>query len=362
MGTWWCCMKADLRRRIAGGLLGALAAVLWLFALLNARELVRQYDGVSVRLEHASLTQRQLEQVAAQTEGESVSLRAAWSRGEKEQAISALGNKATLRRVSVYGDMRQVAPMRFLSGGIPADGDTNACLLDADSAMALFHSVDPIGATVTIGKQSYVVRGVVEVYEPMLVTRDSKAEFTNFEFTAQNLDEAKQAVETYLMTAGVMDGQIILLSGMLARVLQGALWLPPCLLVFVCGMRVLLRSRCRGETPKKRICFIILGLAAVSSAVIVASSSVYIPQAWLPTKWSDFGFWGRLVEGWRENFIAYSLMIQLPKDVVLFQSLRRGAHEALLTFLFGGWSLSLLWLQNGSRKTEKDEKTNHELQ
>jgi len=349
-------MKADLRRRLAGGLLGALSVGLWLISLLGARDLVRQYDGVSVRLERASLTQRQLEQTAAQTKGEGVSLRAAWSRGAAEQASSAFGGTTMLRRISVYGDMRQTAPMQLLSGGFPADDDMDGCLLDAASAMTLFHSIDPIGATVLLDKQSYVVRGVVEAYEPMLVTRDSKAKFNNFEFAAQNLDEAKQAVETYLMTAWVMDGQIILLSSMLARVLQGLLWLPPCLLGLVCGVRILLHSRRRGETPKKRVCFVILGLAAVSTAVIVASSTVYIPQTWLPTKWSDFGFWGRLVEGWRENFIAYSLMTPLPKDVILFQSLRRGALEALLVLLFGSWSLSLFWLESNLSKSDEGGK------
>lgn len=356
METWWCCMRADLRRQLAGGLLGLLAAGLWLFALLGAHDLVMQYDGVSVRLERAALTQRQLEKTATQTEGKSISLRAAWSRGAAEQASSSLGGTTMLRCVSVYGDMRQTAPMQLLSGGFPADDDANGCLLDAASAMSLFHAVDPIGATVLIGKESYVVRGVVKAYEPMLVTRDSKATFNNLEFAAQNLDEAKQAVETYLMTAGVMDGQIILLSGMLARVLQGLLWLPPCLLGLVCGVRFLLRGKRRSETSKKRISFIILGLTVVCAALIVLWNTAYLPQAWLPTKWSDFGFWNRLLEGWRENFAAYSLMIPLPKDVLLFQSLRRGALEALLVLIFGSWSLSLFWLESNPCKSDEGGK------
>lgn len=158
------------------------------------------------------------------------------------------------------------------------------------------------------------------------------------------------------MTAGVTGGQIILQSGMLSRVLRGLLWLPPCLIGLVCGMRILLHSRRRSETPKKRICFVILGLAAVSTVVIVASSTVYIPQAWLPTKWSDFAFWGRLLEGWQEKLITYSLMTPLPKDVILFQSLRWGALKALLILIFGSWSLSLFWL--GSRPSEGHKNAN----
>lgn len=356
MEIWWCCMKADLRRHLAGGLLGLLAAGLWLFALLGARDLVMQYDGVSVRLERAALTQRQLEKTATQTEGESISLRAAWSRGAAEQASSSLGGTTMLRRVSVYGDMRQTAPMQLLSGGFPADDDVNGCLLDAASAMSLFHAVDPIGATVLIGKESYVVRGVVKAYEPMLLARDSKATFNNLEFAAQNLDDAKQSVETFLFRSGATDGQIILQSGLLSRVLRGLLWLPPCLLGFVCGVRFLLRGRQWSETPQKRTYYVILGLVTVCAALIVLWNTAYLPQAWLPTKWSDFAFWNRLLEGWRENFTAYSLMTPLPKDVVLFQSLRRGALYAMLVLFFGVWSLSLFWL--GSRPSEGRKNAN----
>lgn len=334
-------MKADLRRLLFAGLLGLLAILLWAVGFVHAKTLARAYDGVSVRLEQATLTQRQLEQAASQAGETDVVLRAAWSRGAAEQATSELNGKTSLRKVAVYGDMRRVMAMRLLSGAYPTQDDAQGCLIDSASARALFQAVDPIGAQVTLQSGSYLVRGVAEAYEPVLMVCASKAQYTNLEFSAPAFDTAAQSAKTFLFRCNSNGGEIVLESGLLVRVLYGCFTLPPCLLTLAVAIRLIGRGRREGITKRQRALALAGGALLACAALVILANGIYLPQAWLPTKWSDFSFWSRFAEGWRKELVAYSLMTPLPKDIPLFQSLRAGAWHLVLSALFGGWSLSL---------------------
>ena len=309
---------------------------------MDARDLVRRYDGVSIRLTDATtLTQRQLENAAAQSGEGEITLRAAWSRGAPEQASSALNETVKLRRIRVYGDMRQVAPMELIAGSVPAQDDTQGCLIDSESAMALFHAADPIGAEVLVGGDRYRVRGVGKTYEPMLLIRERNTSFQNLECSARDLETARQSAGTYLLRCGAAEGQVVLLGGMLSRVLNGLFWSLPGVFGFALALRFFGRGkRCQADR-RERAAYVFLGAAFACAAWIEIRSTAYLPQAWLPTKWSDFSFWSRLIEGWQTDWKTISLMTPLPKDVVFFQKIRFGIFKWLLALLLGGWGLSL---------------------
>ena len=337
-------MKAEWKRRLVAGVLLLLSGMLWFRGAADARDLVRHYDGVSIRLTGAALTQRQLKQAAAQTGDGEITLRAAWSRGAAERATSSLGETAQLRRIRVYGDMRQAAPIKLLAGSIPAQDDAEGCVLDAVSAMALFHAVDSVGAEVFVGSNRYRVRGVATADEPMLLLRDGKAEYSNLEFAARDLESAQQSAGTFLIRCGILERQIVLQNGMLARVLQGLFWLLPGFLGLAVSIWLLLCGKRNRRNRSLRIATLLLGAALACAALAAIRFAVYLPQAWLPTKWSDFSFWPRLIDGWRTEWHAISLATPLPKDVLFFQAVRRGGLRWLVSLLLGGWGLSLLWL------------------
>ena len=338
--------KRGLRRAVLPGLI---AATCWLIALFTAASLVRQYDGLSVRCSEAAITQKDLERAASASVDEELACTAAWTRKQELLAASSdLGGSAQVRVIEVYGDMRQAAPMKLLSGGFPAEDDTSGCLLDGSSAWALFHSTDAVGAEVTAGGKKYVVRGIVEAYEPMILLRKSAAIYENLEFSSGNLSEAKQFVETFLYRCGGSGSCIVVQSGLLARLALGFVWLPVC--VFGALGAAALLKRAWASKADKRACvpLFIAGIALLAAAVSVLLSTFYWPQSFLPTKWSDFAFWSNLFEGWKTQWKAISLMTPLPKEIQLFQTLRRCGILLLTAFLAGGWCAASLRTPSGS--------------
>lgn len=319
-------------------LLGLTALACWLAALLTANALTQQYGGLSVRLPAASVTQRDLERAAVASSDGTLICAAAWSRAsETKTASAALGANAPLRMIRVYGDMRQIAPMKLLSGSFPVYDDLTGCVVDAKSAWKLFHSIDAIGAQLTVDGNDYVVRGIVEAYEPMLLLRGSTEKYENLEFTVRYLLGAKQHVETFLYRCNSAGGEVVIESGLLARLIRGAVWLLPCLLGAVGAVALFKRGWMRRSIRRESLLLFLAGALLAAAVVVLLIKTAFWPQQFLPTKWSDFGFWSSLMGGWREQCKAISLITPLPKEIVFFQKARLCGILLLTAFLTAGW-------------------------
>ena len=351
-------MTGTKRSFIGAALLGAIAILCLGYALRVTGGLKRQYTGTSVRLTGTPVTQKTLEKALEKTNEQELSLTAAWTRSADERpAGSELGGKTSLRVVCAYGDMRQIAPMKLLSGTFPAGDDSDGCLLDAASAWALFHSTDATGATVLLGDRAYVVRGIAELYEPEMLIRDERAAYENLEFSSQNPDGAKQSIETFLYRCGNTDGFVIVPGELIVRVIRGAAWLP-LWIAAVCAAGTLFRRGWKArENPARRVFYWTAGIALLALLCWGAASTLFWPQSFLPTKWSNFAFWGQLIDTWRTDVKAFARMTQLPKEIELFSAVRRCAAALIVSILSGGWCASAVRLNAWKGREKSQERT-----
>ncbi len=336
-------MTGTKRGWCAAALLGLFAIACWLGALSIASWLTRQYDGLSVRFAQPAVAQKDLLRAIDETPEGELRVRVAWTSDAKLQtASSELGAQTQLRRIQAYGDLRAIAPMRLLSGSYPVEDDTGGCLLDKASAWQLFHSTDAIGAVVTLGKNRYTVRGIVDAYEPMLILRGSNATYENLEFTAADNSAAKQQAETFLYRCNAPQTYTLIESGLFARVARGLVWLCPCVLGVAGAVGFYRGARARKERPNAALPRYVASVVFAAITLTILFLTFYWPQSFLPTKWSDFGFWRDLVEGWSALEKAVSLMTPHPKEIQLLRALRWCAVLELSAFLFGGWSATSL--------------------
>ncbi len=323
-------------------LLGLLAAACWLGALSITSWLMREYDGLSARFPEPAVTQKDLLRVVEETSESGVSCRAAWTSGAKLQTAGAeLGTSTQLRVIQAYGDFRAIAPMRLLTGSYPVEDDTEGCLLDETSARQLFHSADAIGASVTLGKNRYTVRGIVSAYEPMLALRSAKATYENLEFSAADLSAARQQVETFLYRCNAPQTVIIIESGLLARVLSGFVWLCPCVFSAAGAIALFRTARSRKDSANAAVPRYFASAALLIVALAILLTTFYWPQSFLPTKWSNFTFWGDWLEGWKALGKSVSLLTPQPKEIQLFLAMRWYAVLELISLLAGGWCASV---------------------
>ena len=334
-------MTGIKRNLLGAALLGMIAAACWTYAIFTTGGLERQYAGISVRLLETPVSRRTLEKALEQPNDGELTCAAAWTRSDgKQPATSKLGGETGLRVVRVYGDMRQTEPLKLICGTFPAEDDADGCLLDKASAWALFHSTDAVGAAVTVDGRDYIVRGIAETYEPALLIRDDRASYENLEFSIKNLDGAKQSAGTFLYRCGTAGDFIIVQSGLVARVIRGAAWLP-LWIAAVCAAITLVRRGWKTRGRAARCAFYWAAAFAISALLCWGvSSTMYWPQSFLPTKWSDFAFWGRLIDAWQTEEKARALMTQLPKEIVLFSLARRCAAALILSIFSGGWCAS----------------------
>ena len=329
--------------RLGAALLGVIAAACWLAALLTAGRMTEQYDALSVRFPAASVTQKDLERAAAASTDAELLCKAAWTRGsELKKASAALGESTQVRMIDVYGDMRQIAPMTLLNGSFPVDDDSSGCVIDTKSAWNLFHSTDAIGAELTVDGNPCVVRGIVEAYEPMVIMRNSDAVYENLEFTARDLSAAKQLVETFLYRCNSDGDYIVVQSGLLAHLALGSVWLLACIFGVAGACAFWKNAWTRKKSKRDCVLFFLAGAVLIVASAAVLMKTAYWPQSFLPTKWSDFGFWSTLLHGWEAQWKAISLITPLPKEIVFFQQLRCCGVLLLTALLTAGWCTASL--------------------
>jgi len=337
---------------LRAALLAAVSLTSWLMALGCANRLASQYAGVSVRLAEAAITAKQIRQANEQSASSGLVCSAAWTRGLPILAENAaFGLETKLRILSVYGDMREVAPMKLLCGSFPVEDDTSGCLIDAKSAWKLFHSGDCTGASVSAGNARYTVRGVVETYEPVLLIRNQSAKFENLEFAMPDPLASRQAIETYLYRCGSSaESEMLVENGLAARIVRGAAWIPLYLAAAAVTVWLFFCAWNKRGSARSSLPYWIAGASIAAALVCLLVRTAYWPQSFLPTKWSDFSFWPRLIEGWREQWKALSLATPLPKEIQFFQSIRRIAFLLTVALLSGGWGVSSMRLAAARRR------------
>ncbi len=342
--------RSGMRRRVAAALLLLAAAVVWAYAFLQTRTLLDAYPGVSVRMADAKVTAEQLGDILPSDADDGLTLTAAWTWGTPAAAAAeSLKTAATLRVAAVWGDMRRTEPMTLMSGSLPAEEDWDGCLLDAQSAQALFRSVDPVGAKLTVNGRVYTVRGVAKTYTPVLFVRSADATYENLEFAVRDVSTGQADVKAFLYRHALAADYAVVQSGLYARILRGLVWLPVSLLLFAAAVRTL-----RYALPRRGRRLPVLLLLLLSAALLAAAggllvwNTAYWPQAFLPTKAADFRFWRTLADGWRAAWKALCLTAPLPGDILFF----RGMRASLCSTAAAAALLAALWALTSRRMEE----------
>lgn len=314
----------DWRRYL--GLFAACMILLlsWGYALHLSGWLQTEYQGLSVRV-HGGTSQEALLHAITENTDDSIQRVSAWTRSEQPITITndTLKTSVRVRRIAVYGNMRDVCPMEILYGGFPPMIDEAGCVIDVDTAWSLFHHTDVIGAHVHIGGTSYIVRGIVRAKEAMIHLRDENAEYENLEFTCSNMDEAGSIVTTFLYRFGLADNYTIVENGFYGKLAAGLSGLPGWIIAAVILFALLKQAWKRRSIPLQ---LIFLGIALVSLFYLLAwllELQLDWPDRFLPTRWSDFTFWQELFKAQTDYFERLSFLQPMPKDMQWFSAVRR---------------------------------------
>lgn len=248
--------------------------------------------------------------------------------------------------VDVYyvdGDMSRVMPLKLIAGGFVDRTDSQGIAIDVETAVKLFGSTEPIGLKASMLGQDVYVRGVFEKPEKLLswgtdtgngmlvtsgaiLTKLGETGGTGVKVQAVEVtlpaglspDEARQAASRLAGEMGLGGAAVTWEHSGNTSLLRQALQLPGWMMM-ISGIWMLLRAalssggmmirlgvrRAKSRTIPARVArntfiraaiipLVLLTLAA--GVLLVVKPSFFLPPAYIPTQWSDTGFWVELVK------------------------------------------------------------------
>lgn len=249
---------------------------------------------------------------------------------ESAARVSAaqFSRRQELTVVEVIGDGALLFPLQAVTGTFPREG---GCVIDRDSAQALWGDAMALGKTVTWEGRDYVVSGVLFRSRPLLLVggdgRDSFTPTSAVVRPSRDTPFPRQELEAFLGRLGLAAPPVTWDLARVADLLRLAALFPAwlfCLVLAARGLRDLL--------PGRWTRLMVLAGAGWLLARVFRFPPL-IPPELLPTRWSDFGFWRRRLLQAAESLAARWLQPGALADYLLL-------WEAVLPTL--GWSVCAL--------------------
>lgn len=233
-------------------------------------------------------------QTAAQPEQEAPAVFpdiTAWSVGtEVEVGNRELGRKEKADCIAVYGSKEVAAYGRLESGAYGYRTDKDGCVISRGLAMELFGSVSIAGKRVWCGDKAYVVRGVTDESDyVILIPAAGDDVMRHMVFSSGNGSPAKIEAERFLYKYGIDRGRT-LVDGSLFFSVSGLCVILP---LWAATARIGLHLR-RKKGRRERLC--LMGAAALlflAGIYLVWRLKLEVPADFIPSRWSDFDFWTR---------------------------------------------------------------------
>ncbi len=237
-----------------------------------------------------------------------------------DQTVSQPGGGA-LRcdLLQCWGAAEDLLPLPLRAGFWPARGDTAGCAVDEGAAAALWGSADAVGRTLEWDGGRYTVRGVFRGDGGLVLVQGDPG----LELPCGKLllvfpeGGGREAAGAFLNAAGLAEGAVLDLP-LLGQCLRGLSALPGGLLLVWIWALLLGRGRRLGGTPLLLACYLPAAVLCAGAALWAAGFPWTIPAQLLPSRWSDFSFWPRLLETHWARLTAFLAQSPGRRDVLLW--------------------------------------------
>jgi len=305
-------MNINIRRTIINVLLCCVMAALLVVSLLNVHAM-RRYSPVSVRYDEPVSGQvaYQLRCFSIEQSGEGVFWPTFWH--EKQAKIESDLRTIFAPCVIYSGDAALVWHANYINGSAPGVTDGIGCAVSSALAYELWGGNDVVGKPLVVDGAERVVRGVFEgeLLLALLSVRDEDTSqgFTAIELSGNPSSTTRSDVLDFILSAGLDAPDIIIIDRPTSLALF--MFLLP---LIVLAIYVLVRFIAR---LKKRPVFVyvVVFLALLGLALLLPVLLASLPSWMIPSRFSDFSFWGEMVGQLGEDLIEYLRLTPRLRDV-----------------------------------------------
>ena len=311
--------------------LTSLFTLLLILGILQSNT-VAQYSSISLRLPISGQAAFEARQYAAQSNAPYPFWPTFWH--QHVASLSTGLRQAHTTTISFSGDAMLVWPAEYITGNAPGQLDASGIAVSKALAHRLWGSVNIIGKRVYVNDAPRTVRGVF-AGETELALMSFHIEYTGQNWTAAQLaggpaHPTRNCAESFAISAGLGRPTHIITNGpgALARFMAFFPLAFPAvygLALFVIFIRKYYPS---AATP----IFIIGG---ISFAILLPAMLNTLPPWVIPTRFSDFQFWGSLISQARGSFWEFLSMPPMLRDVGLKLLLLRQTVVFILILFVG---------------------------
>lgn len=214
--------------------------------------------------------------------------------------------------------------------GVPlSDIDAEGCLLDRETAYALFGSEQVLGLSVSLEGKHYTIRGLLSSATPLVVAaqRDQQApmapKFDRLTIALSEMDNPTEAAAGFLQRTSAPPPDFTVSSRFyraIALVLENMVCMLSALLLLFMLARLL---------PYKWRRWWVLLLFGLMLLWLLGFRIELFPEQF-PSRWSDFAFWERGLERARTGWRTLFTMQKLGPDEVPLNNLRSLAQTSVM--------------------------------
>jgi hypothetical protein len=312
---------------------------IWIVAIINQAYLSDYHGAVSLRYKEPILTGQEIANITTgmiSKEDHNIPEVTLWQRDEDIMITNEVRNTSvSIGLITVAGDMTKVYPDSMLYGGYLSNGDYLGCVIDRNTAYKLFNSENAVGLTISLDNKEYTVSGIMQGIgsntmivqeEKQVVSKKEGIKYSCMELVFSDTENAKLLAENFIHTYGLgtptayIDGYMYQKISYL--IIHIPLWFSAIVLIIYFVHKV--------YTLKASQVLFVSGWFGIIllSAILIRITNVhfYYPSSMLPTRWSDFDFWGNQWKmlitslGGREGSILFYKDIMLKRRMVFVLS------------------------------------------
>lgn len=317
-----------LRRALPAALLLLLLVALWLGALAAGNRLLELPDPSCLRYFTHAFSLQELQEMEKSEEEQKQPLPfSAFTQLDGRPVKSALYGRSTQADILLfYGDLRRIVQAGMPQGSFVSSADAAGCALDRETAFALWGSDRVVGEKLVFEEKEYTVRAVLDSPSGTVAIPLSQGmghSLSVLMLGAAGERDAQLSAQEFYGRHGLSAPDVLSTGSWHQPLARFFCLLPalPMLCLLLAGMvRELWGMR---ETPVLCALWSLLVLAAVAALLLLSGVRLSFPKSLVPTRWSDFEFWGRLLRGFFENLRSVLLAPVLAPDRVVGAALIR---------------------------------------
>ena len=211
------------------------------------------------------------------------------------------------------GDSVLVWQANYINGAAPGVTDGVGCAVSSALAFELWGGNDVVGKPINVDGEERVVRGVFEseLLLALLSVRDedTSRSFTAIELSGNSSSTTRSDVQDFIRSAG-LDAPDIILIDRPAHLAFFLFLLPLMVFTIYAVVRFIIRLKKRPVLIYVIVFLVLLGFAFLLPALLAL-----LPSWMIPSRFSDFSFWGGMISQLGEDLTEYLRLTPRLRDV-----------------------------------------------